>query len=283
MTVSVTGKEESAVVKTLYVTDLDATLLRNDKTISQFSLETINNLMQKGVLFTYATARSYVSAKPVLCGLVPNAPSVIYNGTFLKNNDTGEQILLHRFHGDEGEKILDAIISHGIYPLVYAYVDGQECFSYVHEKLSQGELEFILEHSEDERKHPVCENELKNGEIFHFVCIEEEEKLRPIYDELKNDYQCVLYKEQYSDKWWLEIHPKQATKANAISYLACLLGCSRIVCFGDGVNDMSMFRIANESYAVANADEELKKIATGIIESNENDGVAKWLANNVKI
>jgi hydroxymethylpyrimidine pyrophosphatase-like HAD family hydrolase len=46
---------------------------------------------------------------------------------------------------------------------------------------------------------------------------------------------------------------------------------------------MSMFRIANESDAVANADEELKKIATGIIESNENDGVAKWLANNVKI
>ena len=83
----------------------------------------------------------------------------------------------------------------------------------------------------------------------------------------------------------INIVNSSVSKGNAISGLCRYLkiNIEDSVAFGDDLNDMSMFRIANESYAVANADEELKKIATGIIESNENDGVAKWLANNVKI
>lgn len=52
-----------------------------------------------------------------------------------------------------------------------------------------------------------------------------------------------------------------------------------MVSFGDAINDIPMFRISDECYAVKNAVEELKKIATGIIDSNDEDGVAKWLEN----
>ena len=55
------------------------------------------------------------------------------------------------------------------------------------------------------------------------------------------------------------------------------LECDRLVVFGDGKNDIDMFEIADEAYAVENAVSELKVVATGIIESNENDGVAKYL------
>lgn len=72
----------------------------------------------------------------------------------------------------------------------------------------------------------------------------------------------------------------QATKANAISELKSMWSCDRVVSFGDAINDIPMFQIADECYAVANAVESLKKIATGIIESNDNDGVAKWLKEN---
>ena len=47
--------------------------------------------------------------------------------------------------------------------------------------------------------------------------------------------------------------------------------------FGDALNDIPMFQIADECYAVENAVEELKALATGIITYNEQDGVAKWL------
>lgn len=51
--------------------------------------------------------------------------------------------------------------------------------------------------------------------------------------------------------------------------------------FGNGKNDIDMFQVADESYAVENACDELKKYATGIIDSNDNDGVAKWIENTI--
>lgn len=77
--------------------------------------------------------------------------------------------------------------------------------------------------------------------------------------------------------------PKTASKANAIKQLKEQLGCDKMVVFGDGKNDIDMFELADEAYAVANAVEELKKIATGVIESNNDDGVAKWLEENAEI
>ncbi len=43
---------------------------------------------------------------------------------------------------------------------------------------------------------------------------------------------------------------------------------------------IDMFEIADEAYAVSNAVDELKSIASGIIGSNDEDGVAKWLSEN---
>ena len=79
----------------------------------------------------------------------------------------------------------------------------------------------------------------------------------------------------------MEIIPKSVSKANAILQLKEFLEIEYIVAFGDGKNDIEMFEIADESYAVENAVDELKAIATGIIESNDSDGVAKWLYNNL--
>ena len=47
--------------------------------------------------------------------------------------------------------------------------------------------------------------------------------------------------------------------------------------FGDSVNDIPMFKIADEAYAVENALPELKEYATAVIASNEEDGVAEFL------
>ncbi len=68
-----------------------------------------------------------------------------------------------------------------------------------------------------------------------------------------------------------------ATKANAVKQLREMLKCDRVIVFGDGKNDIDLFEAADEGYAVSNAHEELKQIATGIIRSNNEDGVAKWL------
>jgi len=54
------------------------------------------------------------------------------------------------------------------------------------------------------------------------------------------------------------------------------------VVFGDGLNDIPMFEIADEAYAVAGALDELKQHATGIIGSNEEDAVANFLKKRMR-
>ena len=65
--------------KILYVSDLDGTLLNTKDRISDYSIETINGLVERGMLFTYATARSLVSASKVAQGLSANIPVIVYN------------------------------------------------------------------------------------------------------------------------------------------------------------------------------------------------------------
>lgn len=264
--------------KTLYVSDLDGTLLRNDQTLSSFTTQTLNRLIEKGLLFSYATARSNYSASKITSALQAQIPVIVYNGTFILENQTQKPLLSNTFSKEEGEQILSKLLRGGIYPVVYSFLGGRETFSYRADRQSRGTKLFLDQHRGDERERPVFDDDaLFAGDLFHFSCIDEPEKLLPIYEQFKEAFSCVYYREAYTNEQWLEIHPKAATKANAILELKRLLNCDRVICFGDGKNDLSMFAIADECYAVENAAEELKAIATGIIDCNDQDGVAKWL------
>ena len=82
---------------TLYATDLDGTLLRPDKSISDETAEILNSLVSDGVLFTYATARSFSSASPLLAKLHLNCPAVTFNGVFVIDPRDGRHIIENVF------------------------------------------------------------------------------------------------------------------------------------------------------------------------------------------
>ena len=141
--------------------------------------------------------------------------------------------------------------------------------------------DFVFSRAGDSRDRPVSDREeLTAGEIFYIVCIDEPERLLPFFERCRELYHCVYQRDIYSGEQWLEIMPKGATKAAAIQRLEALTGCSRLVVFGDGMNDLEMFGIADEAYATENAVPELKQIATGVIGNNDEDAVAHWLEEN---
>lgn len=74
-------------MKTLYITDLDGTLLNTKDRINPYSIETINRLVEQGMLFSYATARSLVSAAVVTRGLSAHIPVIAYNGCLIIHPD----------------------------------------------------------------------------------------------------------------------------------------------------------------------------------------------------
>ncbi len=268
-------------MKTLYVTDLDGTLLNSRDTISPYSIGIINGLVEKGMLFTYATARSLVSASVVARGLSTRIPVIAYNGAFIFQPDTGEILAREGFGGEEREKVVSVMRERKSGLLVYSHVDGEEKVSWVTGRENEGIRRYLSQRKGDPRLRPLAdESGLFDGEIFYFTCIGERQELLPLYDIFSEDgrYTCTLQQELYRPEFWCEIMPKKATKANAILKLKALWECDRVVSFGDAVNDLSMFRISDECYAVENAVEELKAAATGVIGSNDADGVARWLA-----
>ena len=239
--------------------------------------------MAKGMVFSYATARSFVTAKAVMGGLPACLPAIVYNGSFIIEQGTEERLCTNAFCRADGVAILDYLIEHEIYPIVYAFIDGKEKYSWCPHLESRGTATFNNTRHGDVRENPVAElADLYRGEIFHFTCIDEPEKLAPLYEYFREKFPCVFHVDIYSGEQWLEIQPHGATKAEAILKLKDMLGCDRIVCFGDGKNDVSMFEIADECYAMANAEDELKAIATAVIASNEEDGVANWLLEHYK-
>ena len=279
-----TSFEQCVNVKTLYVSDLDGTLLTSDMNISENSLKIINTLIDEGMLFTYATARSISSASIVAKGLSTRHPIITYNGAFIVETDTRKILAKEDFSREQTEVVMEILSENHISPLVYSFVEEKERVSWIPSKENEGKRHYIDSRKGDQRLRPVdLDKELYKGEVFYFTCIGEKEELEPVYQTLKDNenYTCTFQPEIYRDEYWLEIMPRKATKANAILKLKEILDCERIVSFGDAINDIPMFQISDECYAVENAVEELKKMATAVIESNNNDGVAKWLNAHV--
>ncbi|MDR0455115.1 MAG: HAD family hydrolase [Treponema sp.] len=273
-------------MKILYVTDLDGTLLNSDEKMSEYSIKTLNALINKGMCFSYATARSLSSAAIVTNGLITNIPVIIYNGTSIVNPYTKEKLFSLYFSEEDKKTVIDFLDRNSIFPLVYGYVSGEEKVSWIMGKENDGMKKYINIRKGDPRLRPVkTKDDLYCGELFYFTCIgDKTEQLTKIFEYFKDrtEFTCTLQQELYREEYWCEIMPQKATKGNAIMILKEKLKYDKVIAFGDAVNDISMFKISDESYAVENAVDELKKYAAGIIKSNENDGVAHWLEENYR-
>ncbi len=270
--------------ETLYLSDLDGTLLRSDQTLSARTCATVDRLVRAGVHFSYATARSIDTAARVTRGIGVDIPVIVHNGAFIVDSVTRRPLWSAKFTPEEEEAIYSAFLERGLFPLTYAVIDGKNRFSYIREKCGKAQWEFVLTrmgYEDDRRAREIFSPDgALDGDVYYFACIgDSERQLSPVYERLKDRFRCIFSRDIYTDAPWLEILPQGVSKATAAEKLRDLLGCKRIVCFGDAVNDLPMFEAADEEYAVANAAPELKKLATAVIGANDDDAVAAWLEN----
>ena len=268
--------------KTLYISDLDGTLLQPNERLSAFCCKTINQLVKSGMLFSYATARSYHTAKKCTAGLDAKIPLIVYNGALIVDNQTGDILTENIFSPQQASDIYTLLRQCGIHPIVYSLIDGAEKFSYDQTAVPLPTRNFLDQRRGDGRDHPLTGDEqLLNGKVYYFTCIDESERLlkadRLIREQFGDICNQVCQKDIYSGDQWLEIMPASASKAYAARQLKELTGAEKMVAFGDGPNDLPLFDAADEGYAVENAHPLLKSAATSIIGLNTNDGVARWL------
>ena len=272
-------------MKTLYISDLDGTLLDRSDRLSEYTKQTLKSLVEKGMIFTYATARSLTSASVVTEGLNVELPVIVYNGAMIVNSRTGEALLRNRFLPEEQEEIRRKIQSCGISPLVYAHVDGRERVSWRRGTENTGMKYYLGNRRGDPRLRP-CESwtEVFSGDAFYYTCIDSKPMLAPLRERFRQGENLVwnvtFQQELYKTEWWLEVMPQKATKAHAALQLKELLQCGRMISFGDAINDLPLFRVSDQCYAVGNAVDPLKECASAVIGANTEDGVAHWLEEN---
>ncbi len=266
---------------TLYVTDLDGTLLTKEEKVSAYSREKLNRMTDAGMLFTFATARSVLSAQRAVEGLRVSAPAILYNGGLVYDFGAQKALFTALIGEEERYAVMDVLRAHGIFPFVFgARTADAERVAWLEQNESEGIRRYLSRRAGDERFCPVrTEDQLLSGYIFYFKCIGPREQLERAWNILKYDerFICIFHPETYTSDFWMEISSRRANKANGVRMLKELLGCGKAVCFGDTSNDSDMFDVCDEKYAVMNADSWLKEKATGVIGYCEEDGVAKWL------
>lgn len=265
---------------TLFVSDLDGTLLNTNVKLSDYTRDTINSMISQGVQFTYATARSLSSARVVTKGLDVKMPVIVYNGVFIM--DPVSEKILYSNSFEEGvcknvESILD---NSNIFPIVYSLINGKQKVSWFTDRENNGISFYISNRQGDSRLRPLQFGEgIYDGDVFYYTCIGERSILEPVYEQLKkiNGIRVTFSQELYRSEYWLEIMPAKASKAAAIMELKKMKNFEKLITFGDAANDINMFHISDISLAVENAVQEARNEADQILESNDKDGVARWM------
>lgn len=274
-------------MKTLYITDLDGTLLNSKAELSEKSAEIINRLADEGILFSLSTARTHATVSEMFSDVKLNVPLVMMNGVVVYDPKEHKVISACTIEKDKAEKVLEIYRKHGKAPMLY-YVDGTTI------NINYTDLK-----NENQQKYINSRNDLGikkffyspfltiKDELIYIVTLDPYEELKEIYDEVSEieGLNCMFYSDNYTGCYFLEILSSKVSKGISADFVKKYVKADKMVAFGDNLNDISLFHYADEGYAVENAHEKLKEIATGVIGRNDDDAVAEYISEkeNIKI
>ena len=275
--------------KTLYVSDMDGTLLNSRSVLSETTTAKLNKLISEGALFTVATARTPATVVELMKNVDSNLPYIVMAGCATWDNRKKGYESARIISNSSIERLIGIFEKNGNNPFIY-YKNGNQIVVNHVKELTAEEKEFI----EPRIKTPLkilktCNNlsvdTTLEGAMLIFS-MGKFEALRNIADEIDKEgidctYNCYhdIFKK---DEGFIDIYVNGTTKAAAIKELARKIGAERIVVFGDNLNDIPMMKVADWSVAVSNAFDEVKEHANEITESNDEDAVVRWIERDIE-
>lgn len=269
-------------MKTLYITDLDGTFLTSKAEISAFSAETINELVEKGVLFSLSTARTHATVSEMFSEVSLNIPLVMMNGVLIYDPLRDKIVSSANIDSDAAEAVLQVFEKHGKAPMLY-YLNGKKIHIYYKDLNNKYQQEYIKGRNDSgikeffyTRKHEVRDN------LIYIVTLDPREELQEIYEEISkiDGVNCMFYNDNYTGCYFLEVLSSRVNKGVGAKFVKNYVGADKMIAFGDNLNDIPLFEAADECYAVENAHPELKKIATAVIGRNDEDAVPLFIKEN---
>lgn len=268
-------------MKTLYISDLDGTLIGADATPSKFTLDTINRLSREGMLISLATSRSLSDAKHILENFRLKTPIITMNGTFITDISGASRKTLHHLPLERSAalKTCEILEQNGCPPNVFFFRDEDLDVEYKSE-VNGHQSYFNRLREKAYRSFKKVDDYNETDQIVFIAAVGDEKAVKTAADLIAPEFlfNCTCYEDVYrKGMWFIEVTSRYANKALATKKLKELTGADKVVAFGDNHNDLPLFSVADLKIAVANATEEVKAAADIIIAANTEDGVAKYI------
>jgi len=246
----------------MIVADLDETLLKTDKTISENTKEVLLKCRKLGIKVVYATGRGGSAEQIISSDFFDSR--ITMNGAIARIND--EIVYYKVIPYQAAQSLLVACDQYGLKTASQFKGTDYSNFNVTEE------WPFIKNYKiVDFSKHNIDAEKI-------YMVVNNAEDTKFIEKHLNSEIYLTVSKDNLG-----QVMHKDATKSKAIAVLTKKWGIetSEIIAFGDDLNDIDMLQYAGESIAMGNALPEVKAAARYVCGTNENDGVAKWLEEHV--
>lgn len=270
--------------KTLYISDLDGTLLGNDSRISEFSAKTISELTEKGALITVATARTPATVQVLMQQTLTAPPAIVMTGAAMWSRTELRFIEPKFMSGETAAKIKSIMELENVNPFIYCLDADSKHLSVYHPMAMNHKEQAFYDERRNLKLKTFHLGDMPDGDEWNRVMLifttGDADAISRAAKKVDSACECSMsvYPDIFDPKSAIiEIFASGVSKSNAALRLKEMTGTTRIVAFGDNLNDLPMFEIADMSVAVDNAQPEVKQAAHNVIGCNSENSVAKFI------
>ena len=259
------------------VSDLDGTLLNAEHKVSEFTRETVELLLKKGIKFYIATGRNYLGAKEAMDELGVKVPLITSHGSVVFDGN-GNKIFANNLKREYLDKVLNIDYKSFGKDIIITGYSGPNWF------VTEDLREYFYNKKPDRTRYPeqITPEEFKRHDFTKiFFLGENHDELLKLEDEIRKAVGDGNVSLLFANEGSLEVFSANCNKAKAAEVLLERDGLTLkdAVSFGDGLNDYELITETGLGFAMGNSIYLLleKLTDTEVIESNAEDGMAKKL------
>ncbi|MEM9388596.1 MAG: HAD family hydrolase [Pseudomonadota bacterium] len=265
----------------LLVFDLDGTLLDASSTISAYTRETLSLLAARGIHYTVATGRTLHASRDLIVGHGFSLPQAYKNGVLIWDPQACDYTHQTSLTLSELEHVVGAVMSQGITPFLFTLEPGNRHVVYHAPLHNEVERRLAADYAQLSGVEVRGVAELPaDAEITNISALGAPAAIDAVQALIADEPELVAYAGVAAEGpslRWIDLHHVEASKGAAVQVLREQLNATRVLCFGDSDNDLSMFAVADEAYAPSNAKALVQDAATAVIGHHDDHGIARFL------
>ena len=267
------GGPRNGVAYKLLAVDLDGTLLDKTGVPHDIDVAAMRALQDSGIAVTIVTGRLFSGTTPAARAIGITGAIACADGSHVALAGCGTTLVHHGMDAESLAVVRQACMRSRVTTFVFLRD------AILHDDDAESFLPFVSLWTNNIRHTPsALHTELPEAPTA-VVALGPEAAIRLAMDDIQRKsggkLQCAAFGiKRLGDCWGLIIRREVASKGTALAWLAAHHGCTlaETVCVGDWLNDVSMMKVAGRSFAMGQAPEEVKAIATDVLEETSSIG-----------